>query len=43
MRRILFQVYPYAHEQKINKDDFGEVFFTFIFNPNERNKKLFLI
>lgn len=43
MRRILFQVYFYAREQKINKGDFGEGFFTFSFNPNERNRKLFLI
>ena len=40
MRRILFQVCLYAHEQKINKNDFGEVFFTFRFNPNERNTKV---
>ena len=40
MRRILFQVCLYAQEQKINKNDFGEVFFTFRFNPNERNTKV---
>lgn len=39
MRRILFQVYLYAREQKINKDDFGEGFLHLALIQNERKQK----